>query len=261
MLALSDAVNSGAIPNAEIVIIISDKADAPGLELARERGVVRDRHTRPRYAGGVDVAHVLYRPHRLGSLDRELSALVFQERPVPEPQDLDPFEGVQKIRDAHGRLIVRDFQRDLAYRGVPPDVDRCHVPDQTAPRRDSPGDPGKLARAVRGRWPPIKILVVSGKVRLRPSELPSSSRFVGKPYRAAAMVEELRSLIERRDPDWRQYVPEAIHDMIEEGYPAKLRVALRGTAFPENPQEGLGFIREDMNPPIRWEFRSLATTG
>lgn len=39
MLALSDAVNNGAIPNAEIVIIISDKADAPGLELARERGI------------------------------------------------------------------------------------------------------------------------------------------------------------------------------------------------------------------------------
>jgi two-component system, response regulator PdtaR len=61
---------------------------------------------------------------------------------------------------------------------------------------DMPGsmDGLKLAHAVRGRWPPIKILVVSGKVRLQPSELPSSSRFVGKPYRAAAMVEELRSL-------------------------------------------------------------------
>jgi two-component system, response regulator PdtaR len=53
----------------------------------------------------------------------------------------------------------------------------------------------KLAHAVRGRWPPIKILLVSGQVRLQPSELPSSSRFVGKPYRAAAMVEELRSLV------------------------------------------------------------------
>jgi CheY-like chemotaxis protein len=62
---------------------------------------------------------------------------------------------------------------------------------------DMPGsmDGLKLAHAVRGRWPPIKILVVSGKVRLQPSELPSSSRFVPKPYRAAVMVEELRSLI------------------------------------------------------------------
>jgi hypothetical protein len=53
----------------------------------------------------------------------------------------------------------------------------------------------KLAHAVRGRWPPIKILLVSGRVRLQLSQLPSSSRFVRKPYRAAAMVEKLRSLV------------------------------------------------------------------
>jgi len=53
----------------------------------------------------------------------------------------------------------------------------------------------KLARAVRDRWPPIKILIVSGKVRLQPSELPSNSCFVGKPYQTAAMVAELRSLV------------------------------------------------------------------
>lgn len=53
----------------------------------------------------------------------------------------------------------------------------------------------KLAHAVRDRWPRIKILVVSGEVRLQQSELPSNSCFVGKPYRAAAMVEELRSLV------------------------------------------------------------------
>jgi len=39
MLALSDAVNSGAVPNAEIAIVISDKVDARGLELARERRI------------------------------------------------------------------------------------------------------------------------------------------------------------------------------------------------------------------------------
>jgi phosphoribosylglycinamide formyltransferase-1 len=39
MLALSDAVNDGTVPNAEIAIVISDKADARGLEVARERGI------------------------------------------------------------------------------------------------------------------------------------------------------------------------------------------------------------------------------
>ena len=39
MLALSDAVRDGIIPDAEIVIVISDKADAAGLTHANERGI------------------------------------------------------------------------------------------------------------------------------------------------------------------------------------------------------------------------------
>ena len=39
MLALSDAVRDGVIPDAEIAIVISDKPGARGLELAREREI------------------------------------------------------------------------------------------------------------------------------------------------------------------------------------------------------------------------------
>jgi len=39
MLALSDAIDQGTIPNAEIAIVISDKTGARGLALARERGI------------------------------------------------------------------------------------------------------------------------------------------------------------------------------------------------------------------------------
>lgn len=53
----------------------------------------------------------------------------------------------------------------------------------------------KLAHAVRDRWLPIRILLVSGEVRPHPSELPSDSCFVGKPYLAAAMLEQLRSIV------------------------------------------------------------------
>jgi len=38
MLALSDAVRDGRIPDAEVAVVISDKAGARGLELAKERG-------------------------------------------------------------------------------------------------------------------------------------------------------------------------------------------------------------------------------
>lgn len=56
----------------------------------------------------------------------------------------------------------------------------------------------KLAHAVRDRWPPIKIVVVSGHVQLDQSELPSQSRFFGKPFEVQKMISELRDLIADR---------------------------------------------------------------
>lgn len=39
MVAIVDAVRSGDVPSSEVVVVISDKADAAGLAKARERGV------------------------------------------------------------------------------------------------------------------------------------------------------------------------------------------------------------------------------
>jgi phosphoribosylglycinamide formyltransferase-1 len=39
MLALSDAIARGVIPDTEIAIVVSDKVDAGGIELAKERGL------------------------------------------------------------------------------------------------------------------------------------------------------------------------------------------------------------------------------
>ena len=39
MVAIVEAVNGGEIPDAEVVVVISDKADAAGLEKAKQRGV------------------------------------------------------------------------------------------------------------------------------------------------------------------------------------------------------------------------------
>lgn len=48
-----------------------------------------------------------------------------------------------------------------------------------------------LAFAVRARWPPIQIIVVSGKVRPDDSELPEQARFIAKPFRSTQIVEAL----------------------------------------------------------------------
>jgi CheY-like chemotaxis protein len=53
----------------------------------------------------------------------------------------------------------------------------------------------KLAHAVRKRWPPIKIILVSGQLKLTDLELPADSRFFGKPLEAKVMIAQMRSMI------------------------------------------------------------------
>jgi two-component system, response regulator PdtaR len=52
----------------------------------------------------------------------------------------------------------------------------------------------KLARFVRDRWPPIRILATSGLVRVGADDLPAGSVFLPKPYRGAQVVATLREM-------------------------------------------------------------------
>jgi two-component system, response regulator PdtaR len=52
----------------------------------------------------------------------------------------------------------------------------------------------KLAAAIRGRWPPIKIVATSGMARVSKDDLPSGSCFLPKPYSARQIVTTLREL-------------------------------------------------------------------
>jgi CheY-like chemotaxis protein len=52
----------------------------------------------------------------------------------------------------------------------------------------------KLARFVRGRWPPIKIVATSGFVNVGKDDLPEGGRFLPKPYRPEQVIVTLREL-------------------------------------------------------------------
>ncbi len=41
----------------------------------------------------------------------------------------------------------------------------------------------RLARSIRDRWPPVGIIMTSGKIQPRPEDLPARGRFFEKPYR------------------------------------------------------------------------------
>jgi CheY-like chemotaxis protein len=52
----------------------------------------------------------------------------------------------------------------------------------------------KLARAVRGRWPPIKIVATSGYPHVGERDLPEGGRFLPKPYSPTEVTGLLREL-------------------------------------------------------------------
>jgi two-component system, response regulator PdtaR len=58
---------------------------------------------------------------------------------------------------------------------------------------DMPGsmDGLKLAAAVRDRWPPVHIIITTGKPR--PAEIPANAMFIPKPYLGKTIVSAMRT--------------------------------------------------------------------
>ena len=53
-----------------------------------------------------------------------------------------------------------------------------------------------LAHYVRGRWPPVKIIVTSGYMKIRDSNLlPPGALFVEKPYHPENIAEKMNALV------------------------------------------------------------------
>lgn len=61
---------------------------------------------------------------------------------------------------------------------------------------DMPGsmDGIRLAHYIRRRWPPIQLLVISGKVGVGAGELPEGARFMSKPYQEPQLINTIAVL-------------------------------------------------------------------
>lgn len=53
----------------------------------------------------------------------------------------------------------------------------------------------KLARIIRDRWPPVALLVTSGKADILETELPIGGKFLRKPYAPEQVQNALRDLL------------------------------------------------------------------
>jgi CheY-like chemotaxis protein len=54
-----------------------------------------------------------------------------------------------------------------------------------------------LAAVVRDRWPPVALLITSGKVRPPMDDMPTGAQFIPKPYSPWQLKEQLHSLMGR----------------------------------------------------------------
>jgi len=53
----------------------------------------------------------------------------------------------------------------------------------------------ELAHAVCERWPQLKIILVSGQLKLSSAEIPRDSRFFGKPLASGQIIAEMQDMI------------------------------------------------------------------
>ncbi|MET3843697.1 response regulator [Bradyrhizobium sp. OAE829] len=53
----------------------------------------------------------------------------------------------------------------------------------------------QLAHAVHKNWPPIKIILASGQLKLSDSDIPLDSRFFGKPLQSDEIIAEMREML------------------------------------------------------------------
>jgi len=54
-----------------------------------------------------------------------------------------------------------------------------------------------LARQVHARWPHVLLVITSGRIRPRTSEIPDHGRFVAKPYGASELLSQIDDLMNK----------------------------------------------------------------
>jgi phosphoribosylglycinamide formyltransferase 1 len=129
MVALADAISSGAVPNAEIALVLSDKPSAGGLLLAKERGLktlVVERRERKREDHELEIISAL-RNHEV-----DLICLAGYMR-LLSPCFIEAFPG--RILNIHPSLLPSfpglDAQRQALEHGVRVSGCTVHFVDDT----------------------------------------------------------------------------------------------------------------------------------
>jgi two-component system, response regulator PdtaR len=115
-----------------------------------------------------------------------IQILVVEDEPLLRMDIVDHLsdQGFQVFEAGDGDEAISILEKNLNIRLIITDI-------------DMPGsmDGLKLAEAVRDRWPPVKIIVVSGHRVVEITDLPDGSMFFSKPYSRSHLVSSMRDLL------------------------------------------------------------------
>ena len=111
--------------------------------------------------------------------------LVVEDEPILRMMAVDTVEeaGFEVIETASAEDAVRILESRTDIGIVFTDIDMPNGMDGM-----------KLAAAIRDRWPPIEIIITSGKSAPRPENMPARGVFFAKPYRRDEITTALRRM-------------------------------------------------------------------
>jgi len=112
--------------------------------------------------------------------------LVVEDEPVQRMMAVDLVEeaGFEAVEATDAAQAVAILERRPDIRVVFTDIDMPHGMDGM-----------RLAAHIRDRWPPIELILISGKRRLRPEDLPARGVFFSKPYAEHEVVAAMHRMV------------------------------------------------------------------
>lgn len=115
-----------------------------------------------------------------------ITILIVEDEPLVSMALVDDLEieGFVVVEAADASAAVKILESRSDIRVIITDVDMPGTMDGLM-----------LAAAVADRWPPIRIIVVSGHRSVEITDIPDGSVFYSKPYRSAEIIETMNEML------------------------------------------------------------------
>jgi CheY-like chemotaxis protein len=111
---------------------------------------------------------------------------------VVEDEAVVRLDAIETLREAGFHVIeAANADEAISILETHPDI-RVVVTDIQMP---GSMDGLKLAATIRDRWPPIALIVTSGRVSVQQRDLPERGRFLPKPYSGPRLVEAIQAAL------------------------------------------------------------------